>query len=136
MTLAEVLLWKRIKGRQILGHDFDRQRPIGKYIVDFYCKTLRLAIEIDGRSHDFKETQDIRRQGELEQMGVGFLRFWDSEVKTDMQSVLDRIEVGIRRREEKLKNPPRPACTPPLEGTSIGQIPSSGGVRVAGGGFP
>jgi very-short-patch-repair endonuclease len=61
MTLAEILLWKRIKGRQILGCDFDRQRPIGEYIVDFYCKMLRLAIEVDGRSHDFKEDQDVRR---------------------------------------------------------------------------
>ena len=66
MTLAEVLLWKRLKGKQVMGYDFDRQRPIDKYIVDFYCKDLRLAIEIDGRSHDHKERADQRRQSALE----------------------------------------------------------------------
>jgi len=104
MTLAEVLLWNRLKQRQVLGYDFDRQRPIGKYIVDFYCKALRLAIEVDGSSHDFKKNQDVRRQGELELMGVMFLRFWDFEVKTDIQSVISRIETSIREREEDMKN--------------------------------
>ena len=134
MTLAEVLLWKRIKERQVLGHDFDRQRPIGEYIVDFYCKALRLAIEVDGRTHDFKEDQDARRQGELERLGVAFLRFWDSEVKTNMQSVLDRIETGIREREQDLGNPPRPSGTPPGEGIRKRPVPSSGGVAEGRGG--
>jgi very-short-patch-repair endonuclease len=49
MTLSKVLLWKKIKNRNMLGYDFDRQRPIDQYIVDFYCKDLMLAIEIDGR---------------------------------------------------------------------------------------
>ena len=77
MTLAEVLLWKRLKNRQVLGCDFDRQRPIGNYIVDFYCKELMLAIEVDGRSHDFKELQDQRRQKEIEAYGIRVLRFWE-----------------------------------------------------------
>jgi very-short-patch-repair endonuclease len=51
-TMSEVLLWRCLKGKQILGYDFDRQRPIDRYIVDFYCKELRLAIEIDGSTHD------------------------------------------------------------------------------------
>ena len=51
MTLSEVLLWKELKQKQILGYDFDRQRPIDEYIVDFYCKELNLAIEIDGITH-------------------------------------------------------------------------------------
>jgi Protein of unknown function (DUF559) len=52
MTLGEVLLWQRLKRKQMRGYDFDRQRPIDRYIVDFYCKDLKLAIEIDGSSHD------------------------------------------------------------------------------------
>ncbi|GAK52433.1 hypothetical protein U14_03684 [Candidatus Moduliflexus flocculans] len=48
MTLAEVLLWNHLKQKQMRGYDFDRQRPIDEYIVDFYCKDLMLAIEIDG----------------------------------------------------------------------------------------
>jgi len=96
MTLAEVLLWKRLKGRQVCGCDFDRQRPIGEYIVDFYCKELRLAVEVDGQSHDLKPDEDARRQRELEHFGVRFLRFWDQEVKTDMRSVVETIERWIR----------------------------------------
>ncbi|MGI9542140.1 MAG: endonuclease domain-containing protein, partial [Cyclobacteriaceae bacterium] len=50
MTLSEVLLWNELKQKQMLGHDFDRQRPINIFVVDFYCKDLRLAIEVDGDS--------------------------------------------------------------------------------------
>lgn len=52
MTFGEVLLWQELRNKQFMGYDFDRQRPIGNYIVDFYCKDLFLAIEIDGLSHD------------------------------------------------------------------------------------
>jgi very-short-patch-repair endonuclease len=48
MTLSKVLLWNELKSKQVLGYDFDRQRPIDNYIVDFYCKDLQLVIEIDG----------------------------------------------------------------------------------------
>lgn len=95
MTLAEVLLWQKLRCRKMFGYDFDRQRPIDKYIVDFYCKDLRLAIEIDGRSHDFKQDHDEFRQKKLEQLGVRFLRFWDSEVRNDMGRVLLEIEEWI-----------------------------------------
>ena len=110
MTLAEVLLWKRLNRRQ-LGVRFNRQKPISKWVVDFYCKELQLAIEVDGRSHNFKKEEDDERQQKLESLGVRFLRFWDCEVKGEMESVIDRIEQWI------LENPPRPAATPPVEGT-------------------
>jgi very-short-patch-repair endonuclease len=51
MTYSEVMLWNEIKNGKLKGYDFDRQRPIGNYIVDFYCKDLRLALEVDGISH-------------------------------------------------------------------------------------
>ncbi len=95
MTLAEVLLWKRIKGKQVRGYDFDRQRPLDEYIVDFYCKDLLLAIEVDGRSHDFKESSDARRQQRLESLGIRMLRFWDQEVKNDLGGVVQKIEAWI-----------------------------------------
>jgi general secretion pathway protein K len=111
MTLAEVLLWKRINRSQ-LGVRFIRQKPIGEWVVDFYCKKLQLAIEVDGDSHNLKQDRDKARQRKLEAMGVRFLRFWDYEVKNDIRSVIDRIEIWIE------ENPPRPAsrATPPLEG--------------------
>ena len=101
-TPGEIELWKGLKKKQILGYDFDRQKPIHKYIVDFYCKDLNLAIEIDGRSHDFKIGYDQVRQQELENLGVSFLRFSESGAKHYTQSVLTDIERWI------LKNYGRP----------------------------
>jgi very-short-patch-repair endonuclease len=79
-TLSEVLLWKKLKGKAF-GVEFHRQVPIYEFIVDFYCHELRLAIEIDGYSHDEKFEYDLIRQEKLESLGVGFLRFNDIDVK-------------------------------------------------------
>ncbi len=115
MTLAEVLLWKKLNRKQ-LGVRFNRQKPISKWIVDFYCKKLHLVIEVDGNSHNLKKEEDDERQRKLESLGIRFLRFWDCEVKEEMGSVIERIESWIR------ENPPRPAGTPPKEGTpSVGE---------------
>ena len=98
MTLSEVLLWQELKGKQMLGYDFDRQRPIDEYIVDFYCKELRLAIEIDGESHTHEEAaeKDRKRQLSLEDLGVRILRFDDLEVKREMKYVLNSIYNWIK----------------------------------------
>jgi very-short-patch-repair endonuclease len=97
MTLSEVLLWNQLKQKQMLGYDFDRQKPLDRYIVDFYCKDLMLAIEIDGTSHDDEAiyAADLLRQQSLEEQGVRFLRFEDREVKRDMPNVLRCIEGWI-----------------------------------------
>ena len=97
MTLGEVLLWQRLKRKQMRGYDFDRQRPIDRYIVDFYCNDLKLAIEIDGSSHDSEEAKvnDEIRQERLEFLGVRFLRFTDTDVKRNMEMVVDSIEQWI-----------------------------------------
>lgn len=100
MTLSEVLLWNYLKQKKMLGVDFDRQRPILNYIVDFYSKELMLAIEIDGNSHAFKYEKDKERQRELEQAGVSFLRFDDMEVKLNVDNVLRTIEDWILRNRE------------------------------------
>jgi very-short-patch-repair endonuclease len=85
-TLSEVLLWKQIKGKS-LGVEFHRQVTINKFVVDFYCHELSLAIEIDGISHDNLE-KDNERQMHLEQLGVRFIRFADKTVKHDMNNVI------------------------------------------------
>ena len=105
MTLSEVLLWMELRKKQMLGFDFDRQRPIGDYIVDFYCKELSLAIEIDGNTHFFRYDEDERRQKALEKLGVRFLRFEDSEVRKNMTNVLRVISDWI----EKNKPTPNPS---------------------------
>jgi very-short-patch-repair endonuclease len=91
-TLAEVLLWNKLKKRQMCGYQFMRQKPIGEYIVDFYCSKLKLIIEVDGETHRYKLTEDVERQDWLEDLGLSVLRFDDAEVKNDMKNVLYSIK--------------------------------------------
>jgi very-short-patch-repair endonuclease len=95
-TKTEILLWKFLKGKQMLGYDFHRQKPLGNYIVDFFCNELMLAIEIDGISHINQEKVDRLRQKELEKLGVRFLRFENEEVFYKVDKVLDNIENWIK----------------------------------------
>ena len=94
-TLAEILLWNELKGRKMLGYQFMRQKPIYKYIVDFYCSKLKLVIEIDGNSHYGKEEKDKKRQVELEELGLSFLRFDDLDIKFKMDTVISDIKKWI-----------------------------------------
>lgn len=89
LTFGEVLLWNEIKNKQ-LGVRFSRQIPIDKFIVDFYCKDLLLAIEVDGDSHyyDNQSEKDANRQERLESLGVSFIRFDDLDVKTNIKWVV------------------------------------------------
>jgi very-short-patch-repair endonuclease len=125
MTRGEVLLWTKLKQRQMCGYDFDRQRPIDNYIVDFYCKELHLAIEIDGWSHAVKGGHDVARQKRLESLGVQFLRFTEQEVVTDVQSVADQIEMWIRRQMPQIPTP-----SPSAGGEKEEGFPSSEGLGV------
>ncbi len=98
MTPSERQLWQHLKGKQMLGYDFDRQRPIDHFIVDFYCKALKLAIEVDGGYHDNPDTQiyDCYRQTTLESFGIAFLRFRNAEVHHNIANVLAKIEQWIQ----------------------------------------
>ncbi len=97
MTPGEVILWQHLKKRQMCGYDFDRQRPLDRYIVDFYCKRLILAIEVDGSSHDGECAQqaDYLRQAHLESLGVRFLRFREEQVCHQTPEVLQAIRDWI-----------------------------------------
>jgi very-short-patch-repair endonuclease len=99
-TLSEVLLWLKLRNKQFMGYDFDRQKPIDNYIVDFFCKELILAIEIDGSSHDYKYEQDLSRQQSIETFGVTVIRFEDIRVKKDIEGVLRELEWQIRELEK------------------------------------
>ena len=99
-TLSEIILWKHIKSK-VWGVEFHRQVPILHYIVDFYCHELRLAIEIDGNSHDLKFESDHRRQIQLEKYNITFIRFTDLEVKQELFSVLLKLEQQIAELERK-----------------------------------
>lgn len=103
-TLAEVLLWKHLKGRQRRGIDFHRQRPVDRYILDFFAPKLMLAVEIDGETHRFKEDDDKVRQTRLESLGIRFLRFGDLEVKRSASAVAARIDVWMEAQEAMTKS--------------------------------
>jgi very-short-patch-repair endonuclease len=87
-TLSEVLLWNQIKGKQLRGYQFLRQKPIGNYIVDFFCYQLMLAIEIDGESHNYNVDKHGTRQNHLASVGISVIRFLDVDVKGNMEGVL------------------------------------------------
>tara|TARA_R110000868_G_scaffold44318_2_gene148158 strand:+ start:4467 stop:4853 length:387 start_codon:yes stop_codon:yes gene_type:complete len=97
MTLGEIALWREIKGKK-LGIRFSRQIRIDQYIIDFYCKALQLAIEIDGSIHfvEGHQVKDAIRQNRLESLGVKFIRFNDSDVKDNLSWVLDEIEKPLK----------------------------------------
>ena len=96
-NLSEVLLWNELKNKK-LGYHFLRQRPIGRYVVDFFCHALRLVIEIDGAaSHDNKTEKDEARQRALESLGLKVVRFKDAEVRYSLTGVLESIKSEILR---------------------------------------
>lgn len=99
-TMSEILLWQKLRAKQVKGLQFMRQKPIGNYIVDFYCSKLKLVIEIDGYSHSSEETykRDKTRQSDLESLGLTILRFDDKNVKQDLDGVVRVIESWVDAR--------------------------------------
>jgi very-short-patch-repair endonuclease len=95
-TLSEVLLWQKLKDKQLMGYDFHRQKPIDEYIVDFFCSNLAFIIEIDGETHNNKCEEDRKRQKRLESLGFRFLHFLDKDVKQNIEGVLLTIEEWIK----------------------------------------
>jgi very-short-patch-repair endonuclease len=102
-TLSEVLLWNALKQKRALGFDFDRQKVIGNYIVDFYSPRLNLVLEIDGSSHDGKYEYDLERHKYLESFGLTVVHINDKDVKYKMNDVLNMLEtliINIQNGEE------------------------------------
>jgi very-short-patch-repair endonuclease len=96
MTEAETILWSQLKGHQF-GVKFRRQYGIGFYILDFYCPELKLAIEVDGNIHQTPEQAsiDIERQECLEKIGLKFLRFTNTQIKSELNKVLLFIKQAV-----------------------------------------
>ena len=93
--LSEVLFWRQVRAKQFHNLDFDRQRIIGNYIVDFYVKALGLVVEIDGISHENKVEYDAERQIFLENLGLKVFRTTDGEVKLAILYVMEQLETFI-----------------------------------------
>ena len=90
-TLSEVLLRNQLKNKQFFNLDFDRQKIIGNYIVDFYCPALNLVVEIDGNSHDNKLSYDMKRDEYFISLGLQIIHFADMDVKNNIGVVLEYI---------------------------------------------
>src|SRR4051794_3312647 len=100
MPKAEVILWSRLRAKQILGQRFRRQYSVGPYVVDFYCPDLKLAIEIDGESH-YREgaaESDQQRQAMIESFGICFRRFTNLDIYENLDGVLEVIARAIQER--------------------------------------
>jgi len=93
MTDAELLLWQRVRRKQIHGLQFYRQKPLLTYIVDFYCPKAKLVIELDGGQHyePQQQEQDQERDKQLEKLGLKILRFTNKEVFEQFDSVMEVI---------------------------------------------
>ena len=91
-VFSEVIFWKHVNRKQFHSIDFDRQRVIGNYIVDFYVKALGLVVEIDGSSHNDKEDYDLRRDDYLKSLGLIIFRVSDLRIKHDLENVLKELE--------------------------------------------
>ena len=99
-TDAEKLLWKYLRLEQLEGLKFRRQQPIDNYIVDFVCLKKRIIIEVDGGQHSEEKEKDRERDNYLKKQGFEVLRFWNNEVLTNVEGVLEVI------RGNCLKHPP------------------------------
>jgi very-short-patch-repair endonuclease len=95
MTDAELRLWTGLRGKQIGGHRFRRQAPMGQYIVDFACLTARLVVEVDGSQHLHGSRREEHRTASLQSRGFRVLRFLDNDVLERTDSVLEAIRVAL-----------------------------------------
>ncbi len=91
-VLSEVIFWKQVRNKEFHQIDFDRQKIIGNYIVDFYIKSLGVVLEIDGSSHNDKDEYDEKRQLFLESLDLVVYRISDNRIKNDLGNVMKELE--------------------------------------------
>ena len=130
-NLSEVLFWNQVKNKQFKGFDFDRQKIIGNYIVDFYCSNCQVVIEIDGSSHDDKQEYDAERDAYLESLYL-------TVIHIGVEDVLKNLDVTMRMLmnhpafqaplQEMGMNHPALKGTPPVEGNLVEKSPESYGL--------
>jgi very-short-patch-repair endonuclease len=109
-TDAELRLWRHLRNRNFAGLRFARQVPIGPYVADFVCRARKLVIELDGGQHAEQANDDAKRTAELEALGYRILRFWNNDVLTNTDSVLEAIRLDLKL--EPSAPPPHPDPLP------------------------
>lgn len=103
LTSAEEMFWDRVRNRKFLGLKFRRQHPLfvddrGRetfYVADFYCHEKRLIVELDGRSHDGRESKDAERERLIREYGIRVKRFKNSQIEKDIENVMRQMEEHI-----------------------------------------
>ena len=106
MTDAELKLWQSLRCRQLQDCKFRRQHPWGDFILDFACLNRMLVIELDGGQHA-ESTDDLRRDRILQDTGFTVLRFWNNDVLTNTEAVVDVINRALLERRNP--SPPQPS---------------------------
>ncbi len=99
-TESEKVLWNNLLRKKYLGYKFTRQKPIGRFIADFYCSELLLIIEVDGSSHDNKKERDVLRDEYLIDCGIKTIRFSNQQVLNTINEVKRRLIQEIKIREK------------------------------------
>jgi very-short-patch-repair endonuclease len=123
-SVAEEILWQRVRGRRLNGYKFRRQKPAGAFIADFYRHECRLVVELDGETHDGRSAEDAVRTLILERDGCRVIRFRNADVIWNLGAVLEEI---VRYCDERTKRtsaseaartatPPHPCPLPGGEG--------------------
>lgn len=107
-TKAEIILWISLKGNQRQGFDFHRQKPIGRFILDFYCPKLQLGIEVDGSSHVNPE-KDRQRELLLESYGIQIIRFSNDQILQHASKVIEIIDKWIIHHSPEIPHTPDPS---------------------------
>ena len=120
-TEAEQRLWYHLRAHRFMGLKFKRQKPMGRYIVDFVCLEHRLIIELDGGQHADQLVYDRHRDAWLRSQGYTVLRFWNNDVMQQLESVLEQI---------RCTPSPKPSPNPSPASGRGGTRPLSQGERV------
>ena len=94
-NFSEVVFWKEVRNKSFWNIDFDRQRIIGNYIVDFYVKALGLVVEIGGEIHNFQEEYDEKREMFLKELGLKVFRISTTKMLFDTENVMKDLEQFI-----------------------------------------
>src|ERR1700730_8370685 len=110
-TDCERILWRHLRNRNFARYKFRRQHPIDPYVLDFYCPAAKLAIELDGSGHDYglREKRDHAREEFLTKQGIAVVRFWNHQVREELDSVLQAIWSAL---EERFRTNPSPPSSP------------------------
>jgi very-short-patch-repair endonuclease len=110
-TDAERTLWRHFRNRNFAAYKFRRQHPLACYVIDFYCPEAKLGIELDGGGHNYQlgQIRDQKRSNFLADHGVTVLRFWNDQVRYELESVLKAVWFAL---EERPLSQPSPQSSP------------------------